>query len=439
MTLSELTIVEHGIVISLDEKNRVFKDGAVAIREDRILEVNKTSVINKKYKADAVINAKGKVVLPGLINCHTHSGSIRGIGDNLPLYDWLETYIKPETQEANPAAVYAMARLSYCEALKSGTTCILDMYRFMHKCADAAGEIGNRVVLVPNISDQLDYYDKFEDNEKLVREKNGSHDGRINVWYGLHSFRDCSPELLEKVSEHAAQDNVGIHTHSNESISDVELAKERYGKRPIEHLYDHGITGPRVLLAHCVWLSHREMKILEETGTKVAHCPIANMKLGDGISPVPTLLERGIKVGLGTDGSKESNGLDMFNVMKFTALLHTVNSLDTTIMPADKVLWLTTQGGAQALGLEKQLGSLEAGKKADLIIVDMMKLHTTPILFEPFNLISHLVYAVRGSDVDTVMVNGKVVVENQVIKTVDERQVIQEATDAAKDLLERMK
>lgn len=432
-------MVEHGIVISLDQKNRMFRDGAVVIQDGKILEVDKTSKIKKKYKGDIVIDAKGKVVLPGLINSHIHSGSIRGIGDNLPLYEWLESYIKPETENARPEDVHAMARLSYCEAVKSGTTCLLDMYRFMGSCADVAGEIGNRVVLVPNVSDQLDYYDKFEDNDKLVRKRHGSCDGRVQVWYGLHSFRDCSPELLEKVSEHAAKRDVGIHTHSNESIRDVELARERYGKRPIEHLHDHGITSPRVLLAHCVWLSNREIKILEETRTKVAHCPIANMKMGDGIAPVPNLLERGIKVGLGTDGSKESNGFDMFNVMKFAALLHTVNSLDATIMPANKVLWLATQGGARVLGLEKQLGSLEAGKKADIIIVDMVKLHMTPILFKPFNLISHLVYAARGTDVETVIVDGKVVMENRVIKNVDERQVIQEATESARELLERSK
>lgn len=436
--MSENLVVKNGIVISMDNKNRVFRDGSVVIQDGRILAVDKTSEIEKKYKADEIIDARGKVVLPGLINCHMHSGSIRGIGDNLPLYDWLKTYVEPENEKGTPSDAYAMARLSYCEAIKSGTTCLADMYRHMDRCADAAEEIGNRVILAPNVSDQLELYDKFEDNDKLVKQRHGACDGRIMVWYGMHSFRDCSPELLAKVSEAAAKNDVGIHTHSNESMRDVELAKRRYGKRPIEHLRDNGIVGPRVLLAHCIWLSSREIRIVQQTDTKISHNPIANMKLADGIAPLPTYLKKGIGVGLGTDGSKESNGFDMFNVMKVTALLHTVNALDTTIMPAEKVLWLATRGGARALRLEKELGSLEEGKKADLIIVNLNKLHTTPILFEPFSVISHLVYAARGTDVETVLVDGNVVVENGTVKKVNEAEIIREATESSVELLKRI-
>jgi len=423
----------------MDSKNKILHDGSIVIQDGRILAVGETSSIEKKYKGDEIIDARGKVVLPGLINCHMHSGSIRGIGDNLPLYDWLKIYVEPENAKGMPNDAYAMARLSYCEAIKSGTTCLVDMYRHMGQCADAAEEIGNRVVLTPNVSDQLDLYDKFEDNDKLVRQRHGACDGRIMVWYGMHSFRDCSPELMAKVSEAAAKRDVGIHTHSNESSRDVELAMKRYGKRPIEHLHDNGITGPRVLLAHCIWLSNKEMGIMKNTDTKIAHNPIANMKLGDGIAPLPTYLKKGIGVGLGTDGSKESNGFDMFNVMKVAALLHTVKALDTTIMPAEKVLWLATQGGARALRLEKELGSLEEGKRADLIIVNLNKLHTTPVLFEPFNIISHLVYAAKGTDVETVFVDGKIVVENGVIKNLDETEVIKTANKSATELLKRIR
>lgn len=439
MNLIENMIVKHGIVISLDENDRIFSDGAVVIQDGKIMEVNKTSRIEKKYKADRVINARGKVVLPGLINAHMHSGLIRGVGDDLPLYDWLKEYVHPEHKATRPEDAYAMARLSYCESIKSGTTCLLDMHRFMDRAADAAEEIGIRAVLAPYVSDQIGYLDKFEDNETLIKKRHGSCNGRILVWCGLHSFRDCSLELLEKARECADKYGVGIHTHSNESIRDVELSRERYGKRPIEHLHDFGITGPDVLLAHCIWLSNKEIKILEETGTKVAHCPVSNMKLADGIAPVPTLLSRGVGVGLGTDGSKECNSFDMFEVMKFTALLHTVNELDTTVMPSKKVLRMATRGGAQALGLEKELGSLEKGKKADLITVDLTKLHLTPILHEPFNIISHLVYAARGSDVETVIVDGKIVMENRIIKNVDESEVIRVATERSKKLLKRMR
>lgn len=436
--MAEKLIVKHGIVITLDKEDRVFTDGAVVIQGNRIVEVDKTRKIEKKYKGDKVIDARGKVILPGLINSHMHSGGIRGVGDDLPLYDWLKTYVHPEHKAITAVDAYVMSKLSYCEAIKSGTTCLVDMQRFMDRRADAAEEVGIRAVMVPYVSDQIDYLEKFEANKKLVRERNGSCNDRIRVWMGLHSFRDCSPQLLEKASEYADKYGVGIHTHSNESIRDVELAKTRYGKRPIEHLHEFGITGPHVLLAHCVWLSTREIKILEETKTKVAHCAISNMKLADGVAPVPTLLSKGVGIGLGTDGSKESNGFDMFNLMKFTALLHSVNSLDTTIMPSDRVLRLATQGGAIALGLEKDLGSLGAGKKADIIIVNMKKLHLTPILFKPFNVISQLVYAARGSDVETTIIDGKVVMENQVIRNLDESEMIKAATETCNEVLERI-
>ncbi len=437
--MGEKLIVKNGIVILLDKRNQIFKDGAVVIQNGRILEVNKTSRVVKKYKADEVIDARGKVVMPGLINAHMHSGSVRGIGDDLPLYVWLEKYVHPEHEVLRPEDAYVMSRLGYCESIKSGTTCVLDMHRFMDRCADAAEEVGIRAVMAPYVSDQIGYLEKFEDNKKLVKERHGTCDGRIQVWFGLHSFRDCSTELLEKTREVADKYKVGIHTHSNESIRDVELARKIYGKRPIEHLHDFGITGSNVLLAHCVWISNREIKILEETGTKVAHCPVANMKLADGVAPVPTLLERGVRVGLGTDGSKECNKFDMFQVMKFAALLHTVNELDTTIMPSKKVLQMASHGGALALGLEKELGSIEGGKRADLIIVDMKKLHMTPALLEPFNLISHLVYAADGSDVETVIIDGKVVMENRVIKNVEESEVIRSANEASRRLLGRIR
>lgn len=438
INLTENMVVKHGIVISLDENDRIFNDGAIVIQDGRILEVDKTSRIEKKYKADEVIDARGKVVLPGLINTHMHSESIRGIGDDLPLYEWLESYVHPEHKATRPEDAYAMSRLGYCESIKSGTTCLLDMHRFMDRCADAAEEIGIRAVLAPYVSDQINYLEKFEDNKKLIKKRHGSCNGRIMVWCGLHHWRDCSPELLKKARECADKYGVGIHTHTNESIRDVELAKKRYGKKPIEHLHEFGITGPDVVLAHCVWLSKKEIKILEETKTRVAHCPVSNMKLADGIAPIPTFLSRGIGVGLGTDGSKECNSFDMFEVMKFTALLHTVNQLDTTVMPSEKVLRMATRGGAQALGLEKELGSLEKGKRADLIVVNLTKLHLTPILYEPFNVISHLVYAARGSDVETVIVDGKVVMENRIIKNVDESEVIRTATERSKKLLERI-
>ena len=434
---SEKIIINHGIVLTMDSQKKIITDGAVVIEGNKIIDVG-DSKIAKKYKKDVVLDAEGKVIMPGLINAHSHSGLLRGMGDDLPLYEWLKTYVHPEYRVSKPEDAYAAALLNYCESIKAGTTCILDMHNFMDKCADAAAKVGIRAVLAPYVSDQIGYLPKFDENKKLFKDRHKSEGGRINIWCGLHNFRDCSPELLVEAKEFATKSNTGIHTHCNESINDVKLARKIYGKNPIEHLFDYGIAGPNVLLAHCVWLSKREEYILEKTGTKVVHCPVANMKLADGVSPVSRIRQR-ITVALGTDGTKEANSFDMFRVMKTAALLHRVNELDVQAMSADTVLDMALNGGAKALGLEKEIGSIEVGKKADLIIVNIKNLHQTPLLLgKVSNLTSHLVYATLGSDVETVIVDGNVVMKERKILNLNEMDVIELATRRAENLLERL-
>ena len=423
----------------MDKELNWFRDGAVVVQNNKILDVDKTRKILKKYKGDIIIDAKNKAVMPGLINTHMHSGLLRGTGDDLPLYEWLSKYVHPAHKVLKPAEVYAASMLSYSEAIKCGTTCVLDMHRFMDRSADAAGKLGIRAVLAPYVSNQLDYLENFEDNKKLIREKHRSFEDRIHVWCGLHSFRDCSPELLIEAREYARKHKVGLHTHSNESIDDVELAKKMYGKRPLEHLFDYGIVGPNVVLAHCVWLSNTEIEIIKRTDTRVAHCPVANMKLADGVAAIPKLLKKQIKVGLGSDGTVESNSFDLFQVMKFATLLGRVHELGTNAMSADVTLKMATVNGAEVLGLNNELGSIEVGKKADIILVNLRRLHQTPILYgDYFNVISHLVYATKGSDVDTVIIDGKIVMENRIIKRVDENKVIEKAQENAIELLRRI-
>lgn len=437
--ISEIIVIKNGIIITMDTELNWIEDGAVVVKDSQIIDINKTHKIDKKYKGDIVIDAKNKVVMPGLINTHMHSGLLRGTGDDLPLYEWLSKYVHPAHKVLKPDEAYAASLLSYSEAVKCGTTCLLDMYRFMDRSAEAAGKLGIRAVLAPYVSDQLNYLESFEDNKRLIREKHRSHKDRIHVWCGLHSFRDCSPELLIEAREYANKYNVGLHTHSNESIDDVELAKKMYGKRPLEHLFDYGIVGPNVVLAHCVWLSNTEIEMIKKTNTRVAHCPIANMKLADGVAAIPKLLENRIKVGLGSDGTVESNSFDLFQVMKFATLLSRVHGLRTDAMSAEVALEMATLNGAKVLGLNNNIGSIEVGKKADIIIVNLRSLHLTPILYGGyFNVISHLAYAAKGSDVDTVIVDGKVVMENRIIKTVDETKVIEKAQEASTTLLRRM-
>jgi 5-methylthioadenosine/S-adenosylhomocysteine deaminase len=424
----------------MDNDDRVFEDGAVVLEGNRIIDVDKTEIINKKHKADKVIDARRKAILPGLINTHLHSWPTKGTGDELPLNQWLEVFVHPQHQALRPDEAYFGSLLSYADSIKAGTTCVLDMYRFMSRCADAAEEVGIRAVLAPIVSDADPFHEKIGDNEKLIRNRHGSANDRIQVWCGIDDSSGSSEELLRKSKEIAEKHDVGMHLHSNESIDDIELAKKHFGKRPIEFLYDLGITGKKTVLAHCVWLSSREVEILQKTRTSVAHCPVSNMKVADGIAPIPLLMKKAVNIGIGSDGTIESNSVDMFSVMKLTSLLHRVNEMDATIMSAKTVLRMATICGARALGLENELGSIELGKKADIVLVDLNKLHLTPILCgEFFNIYSHLVYAANGSDVETVMVDGRILMKNRVLKTVNEDYIVQKATEAARELVERSK
>lgn len=438
--MSETLVLKHGIVMTIDGRNKVLEDGAVVIRDDRILDVGETKVIEKKYRADQVIDASWKAVIPGLVNTHVHSGLSRGSGDDLPLHQWLERDRYPEHKALRPEDVYLAAKLCFAESIKCGTTCILQHDRFMDKCADAAEEIGIRVVLAPEVSDADAFHEKHETNVDLIKNRHGSAEGRINVWCGLDSPSECSLELLSKARACADKYGVGIHIHANETSEDVKSFKKKHGKRPIEHLHKVGVTGSDVVMAHCIWLSNSEIRILKSTRTNVAHCPVSNMKLADGAAPIPRLMNEGVNVSLATDGSLECNSFDMFRVMKTTSLLHRVNQLDATIMPAKSVLRMATWNGAKSLGLQKDMGSVEPGKKADLVLVDLNKPHlATALLGDHFNVDSHLVYSAVGSDVDTVIIDGKVVMENRVLKTVDESALIQEARKTAGDLQERKK
>ncbi len=426
----------------MDKMRRVFKDGAVAIGGNKILDVNKTRDIEKQYKADKIIDAEKKVVLPGLINSHLHSGLIRGTADDVPLEYFLGKLIYPKYKVLRPEDAYAAALLSYSECVKSGTTCVLDMYKYMDRCADAAEEVGIRAILAPMVSDSPeDGLERFEDNVKLIKDKPELAKGRIKVWFGLENLLCCSPELISKATECARRYGVRIHMHASvESLEEVEIVKKRYGKRPIRIFYDSGMLGPDVVLAHCIWLRQDEIQTLAKTGTHAVHCPASNMKLGSGVAPIPELISAGANVGLGTDALMENNNLDMLEEMKFAALLHKVNKLDATTMPANQVLEMATINGAKALGLEKEIGSIEKGKKADIITVDLHKLHLTPVLFgEFFNAVSHLVYAANGADVNDVIIDGKIVMEDRRLKNVNEDKIIETATKKTEALLERRK
>jgi len=412
------------------------------IEDDRITAVGESDKIAKETKPDVVIDAARKAVLPGFVNAHVHSGLIRGTAEDLPLWQWLRKHVDPKHRVLTSDDAYAAASLCYAEMIKAGVTCALDMYRFMDRCADAAEETGIRVVLAPYVADKpgYEYFENLADNERLIRSRHGGANGRVNVWVGLEHLVYCSENAFRKAREFADKYGVGIHTHGEESLEMYQQISKEYGKRPIEVFRDYGILGPKTVLAHCVWLSPVEIEILARTGTSVAHCPTSNMKLASGVAPIPELIGKNVNVGLGSDGVKENNRLDLIQEMKMASLLQKVHHLDATLLPADQVLRMATVNGAKDLGMEKQIGSLTTGKKADIILLNLNKPHLTPVLRGEFsNVIPHIVFAAQGSDVETVLVDGRIVMENRILRTVNEEEVMERAGRVTYDLLERRK
>ncbi len=425
-------LIKDGHIITMDPQRRIFERGSVAIADGKIVAVGK----NINVKADTVIDAKGKVVLPGLVNAHTHLSMtlLRGIADDMEFDPWLKTKIWPIEKHLRAEDCYVGALLGCLEMIKSGTTCFADQYFFMEDVARAVEKAGIRGVLSYGIIEQGDpkkRKSEIREGEKLVKTCHGTADGRILTMFGPHAPYTCSPECLAQVKELAKKYKVGIHTHIAESKWEVEEIIKKYGKRPVEHLDAIGFLGPEVLAAHCVQLAEQEIRILRDRGVKPVHNPVSNMKIACGVSPVPEMLAAGIPVALGTDGAASNNSLDMFNEMKFAALLNKVDKFDPTVMPVQSVLEMATVNGARALGLGKNLGSLEVGKKADLTLVDLRKPHLTPLR----NVISHLVYSATGGDVDTVIVDGKVIMQGRRVLTLEEDKVLEEAQKVADNLL----
>jgi len=427
-------LIKDGYIITMDAQRRILRHGSVAIEGDKITAVGK----DVKERADTVIDARGKAVLPGLINAHTHLSMtlLRGVADDMPLLEWLETKIWPIEKNLTAQDCYLGALLGCLEMIKSGTTCFADQYFFMEDVARAVEEAGLRAMLsygIIELGDPKRRESELHVGEKLVKTCQGAAGERIQTMFGPHAAYTCSPECLMQVKELAKKYKVGIHTHISETRDEVDKIMKKYGKRPVEHLDSIGFLGPEVLAAHCVWLTEREIAIIQKQGVKPVHNPVSNMKIACGVAPVPEMLAVGIPVALGTDGAASNNSLDMFSEMKFAALLSKAHKLDPTALPAQVVLEMATINGAIALGLQDKIGSLEVGKKADIVVADMKKPHLVPL----HNVISHLVYSAVGGDVDTVVVDGKVLMRERGVLTLDEDKVLEETQKAVDDLLAR--
>lgn len=430
-------IIHDCLILPMDEKNRIIEDGSIAIENGSLVYVGKKAKL-PAFKGEKIIDGHGKIAMPGLVNCHTHLSMtlLRGIAEDQPLNNWLTETIWPLEANLRPDDVYHGALLGCLEMIKSGTTCFTDMYFYEDKVAKAVEKAGIKAVLAQGIIEagNKERGEKmFKENVDFAKKYHKYADGRVTTHLGPHAVYTCSPELLMKVREAASALDVGIHIHLAESKEMAKEIKEKYGFSEVELLENLGFLGPDVLAAHCIHLNEEEMALLAKHGIKVAHAPVANMKIAVGVSKVKDLMSLGLTVGIGTDGPASNNSLDMFESMKIAALLQKLHYQDPTVLPAETVLKMATIDGARALRLDNLTGSLEIDKEADLILIDVKKPHLTP-MHNPY---ANIVYSTRGSDVDTVIVNGKILMENRKVKTLDEDEVIRDAEKTAFNLLTR--
>lgn len=422
-------ILTADAIVTMDSALTVIPDGAIALSGDTITAVGRKADI-LAARPEATVKALGRAVLmPGLINAHAHSGFLRGTAEHLPVWDWLSQHINPMHRMLRPEEAEAASYLAYGESLLGGTTTIVDMWRYMDGSARAAEVLGNRLIAVPYVGDHpdFDYFDTLDMNEALINDWHGRADGRVNVWVGLEHLFYADEKGQRRAIEMAKTYGTGFHTHSSEAEIEKEGYLSRYGKKPMQVFEDLGFfEAPWTMFAHAVWIDRDEIELIARHNVSVAHNPVSNMKLASGIAPVAEMLELGVPVGLGTDGEKENNNFDMFEEMKTASLLGKLRRRDAAAMDSWSVLKMATSLGAKAVGLGDVTGSLEAGKKADIIAVNANQPRLTPFHADGpwFNLQHNLVHAVRGGDVTMTMVNGQIVVDGGVLKTGDMNEII---------------
>jgi 5-methylthioadenosine/S-adenosylhomocysteine deaminase len=424
------TIVAGGTVVTVDGARNIYAPGAVAIEGTTIVAVGPAADIAARFKAAEQIHTVGSIVIPGLINTHGHAPMVlyRGLADDLRLQEWLEKYIFPaEARTVSRDMVRAGTRLAALEMIQSGTTTYADMYYFEEEIARVTKTAGMRGVLGQTII-QFPVPDAKTPQEGLVRNdafiKEFAKDDLIVPAVAPHSPYTLDAKDLLASRALATKYGVPVLIHVAETEAELGSSQKAHaGMSPVAYLQSIGFWGPRTVVKHGVWVDAADIKLLHSHQVAVSHNPESNMKLASGIAPVPEYLAAGVTVGLGTDGAASNNDLDMFEAMRFAALLHKLKTRDPRVLPATTALEMATIYGARALGLEKQIGTIEVGKRADLVVVSTAGARLTPL----YNPVSHLVYAARGEDVQTVMVNGRVLMRDRKMLTLDEPAVLAEA------------
>jgi 5-methylthioadenosine/S-adenosylhomocysteine deaminase len=431
-------VIRGGTIVTMDAGRRLVEDGFIAIREGEIVAVGTRSELDGTYSTDNIIDATGKLVIPGLINGHTHVPMtlFRGMADDLALHRWLHEHIFPaESKHVNEAFVRAGTRLALAEMVRGGTTTFCDMYYYEDAIAEETTRAGLRAVLAQTILDfpSPDYKktdDALAETGRFISRWQGHP--LIVPAIGPHAPYTVSPENLSKVLKLSDRTGAPVVIHVSETDAEVRDISGRYGAPPVEHLARLGILNERTIMAHVVHIHEEELMLIKQAQSGVVHNPESNMKLASGIAPVPQMLKQGIPVGLGTDGAASNNDLSMWGETDMAAKLHKVNTGDPEAVSAMQAFEMATIGGARALHLDHLTGSLEVGKRADISIVDKDGLHQIPM----YNVYSGLVYTTKASDVRTVLVNGRLLMKDRQLLTLDEKAIREEVEVYRRRILE---
>jgi len=427
------TLIKNAILVPVDDQKPDYFFGDILITDDRITSLAARPDMLVESEADHVINGEKLIVMPGLVNTHGHAAMtlFRSYADDMPLKEWLEQKIWPIEEHLSGNDIYWGTLLAIAEMIKGGTTTFTDMYFFMERVAEATAESGIRAVLARGL---IGFGDSaktgLQETAAFIDNWHGAAEGRINITIGPHAPYTCPPVFLEKVIALAGRTGRPLQIHLAETAGEVNDSIREYGVSPIEMVYKLGLFDCKVTAAHCVHVSEHDIALMAEKNVGVANNPGSNLKLGSGIAPVAEMLQSGIKVGIGTDGASSNNNLDMIEEMRLAALLAKGISLDPTLINAGTALQMATGMGAEALFLEKT-GRLREGFKADLIGLRHDRPHLTPLHDPP----AHLVYAAAAADVNLVMVDGKILLEDGELKTLDEEKIRAEACRCADRLV----
>ncbi|KUG22978.1 s-adenosylhomocysteine deaminase [hydrocarbon metagenome] len=432
-------VITGGMLVTMSAGMEIIEDSLVGIKDGQISAVGRNNDHGfSNFRAKETVDASGCIVMPGLVNTHTHIPMVcfRGMADDLPLMEWLGKHIWPtEMRFVNKKMIYDGAMLAMAEMILSGTTTFCDGYFFEDTTAEAISAIGMRAVVSQGFADIFMSDEAKADKMMNVAERFvnrwQSHTPLITPAYFCHSPYTCSPATLIRVKEAAREKGILYLMHLLENKDETNTIMDRYGKKPVQLLHDLGVLDEKTIAVHCNWVTKEDMAVFADLGVKVSHNPESSMKLASGVAPVPEMLRQGITVGLGTDGCASNNDLDMISEMDSAAKIHKVTSMDPTVMSAETVLRMATIEGAKVLGLDKFIGSIETGKRADIILVDINQPHLTPL----YNYYSQVVYASRGADVKTSIINGKIVMKDRQLLTIDHKTAMDNVRNIAAEII----